>query len=146
MPSFEQQSQQFWPFFPVYFVCVWLCVGFIISRMGWHSFAARYPAQNRPNGRAYNSPSSWFRIIFACYHNVVRVVFTDAGVYFYAMFLFRAFHPPFLVPWQSVKRVEKKDGVFWPHYRLDIEDSAGEIHVLLPRKVEHDLARYYKAV
>jgi hypothetical protein len=95
---------------------------------------------------AYNSPSSWFGIIFACYRNVVRVVFTDAGVYFYAMFLFRAFHPPFLVPWQSVKRVEKKEGFFGHRYRLDIEDAAGEIHVRLPGKAGHDLFKYYKAI
>jgi hypothetical protein len=114
--------------------------------MGWHAFATRYPMQARPSGTAYNSPSSWFGIIFACYRNVVRVVFTDAGVYFYAMFLFRAFHPPFLVPWQSVKGVEKMDGFFGPRFRLDIEDAAGEIHVLLSRKVENELHRYYRAV
>jgi len=28
---------------------------------------------------------------------------------------------------------------------LDIYDSAGEIHVLLPKGVESDLFRYYKA-
>jgi hypothetical protein len=146
MSASTQQPQDFWPFFPVFFICLWVCVGFIISRMGWHAFATRYPMQARPSGTAYNSPSSWFGIIFACYRNVVRVVFTDAGVYFYAMFLFRAFHPPFLVPWQSVKRVEKKDGFFGPRFRLDIEDAAGEIHVVLPRKVENELLRYYRAV
>jgi hypothetical protein len=49
MPSFEQQPQQ-WLFFPVFLFCVWVCVGFFISRMGWHSFAARYPAQTRQLG------------------------------------------------------------------------------------------------
>ncbi len=62
------------------------------------------------------------------------------------MFLFRAFHPPFLVPWASVRRVEKKDSFFLRGYRLDIEDAAGEIHVLLPKKVEDDLFKYYKAL
>jgi hypothetical protein len=61
------------------------------------------------------------------------------------MFLFRAFHPPFLVPWANVRRVEKKDGLFRRGYLLDIEDAAGEIRVMLPREVEDDLFRYHKA-
>jgi hypothetical protein len=49
-----------------------------------------------------------------------------------------------LVPWASVRRVEKKTGLI-PRYRLDIEDAAGEIHVTLPAKVEHELLRYRQA-
>jgi hypothetical protein len=114
--------------------------------MGWNSFAVRYPAQTRPEGTAHNSPSAWFGTFLARYSNVVRVVFTDAGVYFYAQFLFRAFHPPFLVPWESVKRIEKKRLLFWFRYRMDIEDSAGEIHLILPVNIERELIRYKKAV
>jgi hypothetical protein len=131
--------------FAFFFVVLWVCVSFVISRMGWHSFAERYPAQNKPMGAAYNSPSSWFATIFASYRNVVRVVFTEAGIYFSVMFPFRAFHPPFLVPWASVKRVERKDGVFVSRLRIDIEDNCGEIHVMLPIKVERDFYTYYKA-
>ena len=59
------------------------------------------------------------------------------------MFLFRAFHPPFLVPWASVRRVEKLEGFFCQRYRLDIEDAAGKIHVLLPKKVENVLFKHH---
>ena len=145
MPPSQPHPEEFWPFFPIFFVGMWVLVCFIISHMGWRSFSARYAMQTRPPGRVYASPSSWFGSIFASYRNVVRVVFTDAGIYFYAMFLFRAFHPPFLVPWASVRRVEKKDGFFCQRYRVDIEDAAGEIHVLLPTKVEDDLFRHHKA-
>ena len=53
----------------------------------------------------------------------------------------RAFHAPFMVPWTSVRRVEKKTGLL-PRYRLDIEDAAGEIHVTLPAKAEYELLKY----
>jgi hypothetical protein len=145
MPPSSSHPVDFWPFFPFVFIGMWILVSFIISHMGWRSFSSRYPAASRPAGRVYSSPSSWFGTIFASYRNVVRVVFTNAGIYFYAMFLFRAFHPPFLVPWASVRRVEKKDGFFLRGYRLDIEDPVGEIHVLLPKKVEDDLFRYRDA-
>ncbi len=135
-------AAEFWPFFPVFFVGMWLFVSFIISQTGWRSFSNRYPVRTRPPGRVYVSPSSRFGNIFASYRNVIRVVFTDAGVYFYVSFLFRAFHPPFLVPWASVRRVEKQDGIFCKRYRLDIEDAVGEMHVLLPKKIEDDLSKY----
>jgi hypothetical protein len=131
---------------PLFFLGMWTLVVFVVSHMGWRSFSNRYPAQSQPPGQAYSSPSSWFGSIFASYRNVVRVVFTEAGVYFYTMFLFRAFHPPFLVPWASIRRVEKKNGLWGQRYRLDVEDAAGEIHVLLPTTVEADLFRYHKAV
>src|SRR6266516_56545 len=138
----QTNGQEFWPFFPIFFVGMWLSVSFVISRMGWNAFAERYSSETRPQGTAYSFQSTWFGIFLARYGNVVRVVFTDAGVYFYAFFLFRAFHRPFLVPWESVRRVERKKVFFWPRYRLDIEDAAGEIHVILPLSVAHDLLRY----
>jgi len=145
MPASASHPEDFWPVFPFFFIGMWILVNLIVAHMGWRSFSSRYPAVSRPAGRAYSSPSSWFGSIFASYRNVVRVVFTDRGIYFYVLFLFRAFHPPFLVPWASVRRVEKKDGFFLRGYRLDIEDPAGEIHVLLPKKVEDDLLRYHDA-
>src|SRR6266404_3585283 len=144
MSPLQTNEQEFWPSFPLFFVGMWVFVSFVISRMGWNAFAERYPAETRPTGTAYSSPSTWFGIFLARYGNVVRVVFTDAGVYFYALFLFRAFHRPFLVPWESVKRVERKKIFLWSRYRLDIEDAAGEIHVILPLSIEHDLLKHKK--
>jgi len=139
MPASIEQLRDFPLLFPLFFAGLWVCVGFVISRMGWHAFATSYPARSRPSGTAYRSPSSWFGTLFASYRNVVRVVFTEAGVHFSVMFLFRAFHPPFLVPWSSVKRVEKKAGFFVTRFRMDIEEASGEIHVLLPLKAERDV-------
>jgi hypothetical protein len=144
MPSSIQQFQEFWPV--LLFVGLWVFVLFVISHLGWRSFALRYAAPTRPVAKAYNSPASNLNNnLLASYRNVVRVVFTEAGIYFYVLFLFRAFHPPFLVPWESVRRAKKVDGFWGSHYRIDIVDSAGEILVLLPTKVEHDLFRHYKA-
>jgi len=135
----------FWLIFPFFFVGLWLFVSFGNSQFGWRSFSNRYPTQTRPAGKAYNSPSSWFGRL-GHYHNVVRVIFTDAGVYFYVLFLFRPFHPPFLVPWESVKRVEKRNGfLFGCHYLLEVEDAVGRVRLRLPERIEHDLLRHRKA-
>jgi hypothetical protein len=142
--SSSSNPQEFWPFFPIAFVGIWLGVMFVISLSGWHWFAIRYPAQTRPSGTAYTSPSTRFWFFLAGYRNVVRVILTQEGIYFYVLFLFRPFHPPFLVPWESVARVEKTTRFFWPCYQIDIADSAGKIHVILPRKIESDLLRFRK--
>jgi len=139
------QTQGLWPLFPFFFLGMWLVVSASISRDGWRSFAERYPANNRPTGHAHVSPRTRFAGFYARYGNAVRVILTEDGVYFSVLFLFRPFHPPFLVPWDSVKRVEKKRVFLFDRYHLDIEDAAGEIHVTLPLSVEHDLFRYKKA-
>lgn len=125
------------------FVGIWLLISFIVSRAGWQAFAKRYPARIRPAGSSYSSQASGFGG-FGRYNNVVRVVFADAGLYFYVMFLFRAFHSPFLVPWESVKCIQKKDGFFGSYYWMEIADAAGSIRLRLPRKIERDLSRYEK--
>ncbi len=139
------QTHDISPVFPILIVVSgWILFNFAFSHTGWRAFSRRYPARSRPPGRIYTSPSSCFGSNSAGYNNAVLVVFTEAGVYFYAAFLFRVFHPPFLVPWASVRRVEKKEIFFRRRYQLDIEDAAGKIRVLLPKKVEDDLFKYYK--
>jgi hypothetical protein len=137
--------EKLWLLFPLFFVGLSLLISSNLSRTGWRSFASRYPARSRPSGTSYASPLSWFGSSGPVYRNVVRVIFTEAGISFRAAFSFRAFHPPFLVPWASVRRIEKKDGGWRKRYQLDIQDAVGEIHVLLPAKAEHDLFRYYRA-
>ena len=131
-------------FIPVAFLGMWLLVTFIISRVGWSSFAARYPAPSRPPGTAYNCPVMTFRG-WARYNNGVRIIFTDAGVYFFPLVFIRLFHPPFLVPWASVKGLERKDGLFGRQVWLNIGDPAGKIRLRLSPSAESDLLRYRDA-
>ncbi len=131
-------------FVPVVFVGMWLLVTFIISRVGWSSFAARYPAPSRPPGTAHNCPVVTFRG-WARYKNGVRIIFTDAGVYFFPLFFFRLFHPPFLVPWAGVKGLERKEGFFGSQVWLNIEDPIGKISLRLSQNAESDLLKYREA-
>jgi hypothetical protein len=144
-----QASQDLSPLTPILggfvFIAIWILVSFLISRAGWHAFAIRYPARRRPVGKAHASPFTSFGLLRSRYSWAIKVVLSDSGVCFLPSLLFRAFHSPFLVPWASVKRVEKRNGFLRPRYHLDVEDPAGEIHVTLPSKVEHELLRYHKA-
>jgi len=134
------------PLFLLLFIGMWVMVSFIISKVGWNTFATRYPARSKPAGKSFTSSRTWFGTYLAGYRNVVRVIFTDAGVYFYTAYLFRAFHSPFLVPWDKVKRIEKYKVFFGFQYDLDINDGLGEIHAVLPASAEHDLRKYANSI
>ena len=132
------------PLFPLFFVGMWMLVTFIISNFGWRAFAQQYRCDVRPEGTVYRSPRAMFGSLFASYNNVVRVIFTESGVYFYPLFLFRAFHPPFLLPWSSVKQVEKRERWYGNSYQMEVVDPAGKISLMLPTKVEGELFSFYR--
>jgi hypothetical protein len=111
---------------------------------GWSSFAKRYPAQTRPAGKAYSVPS-WTYCDVHWNARGLRVIFTDTGIYFYMLLYRRLAHPPFLIPWESVKRVKKEQGFIGEYSVLEIEDAAGKLRLDLSHELEHVLARYQKA-
>jgi hypothetical protein len=132
------------PLFAGFFVCLWLFVGFIVSRMGWSTFAQRYPSFSRPLGESFNCPAAWFRSPFSSYKNVVRVVFADSGVYVYAFILFRAFHPAFLIPWEKVAGIKTKK-ILWMGYDvLEIRDGSDEMNIRLSRRALAEYQRHKK--
>ena len=126
---------------PLVFLCMRLLVTGIISRCGWVSFSNRHRASSRPSGTAYNCQvltfGSWVR-----YKNAVRVIFTDSGVYFFPIVLFKLFHPPFMVPWASVVDFQMKDSLFGPYAWLEINDPVGRIRIRLTAKAENNLVKY----
>jgi hypothetical protein len=121
-----------------------LGASYLKSRQGWRRFAELYAVTAKPRGRAYYVPIAEFGTL-APYRNSVFVTFAEQGVYFAREFPLGLFHRPFLVPWESVLRVEKKDGfVMGPHFLVDVKDvAAGHIHLWLPGKVEKELQRYF---
>ncbi len=143
-----------WVFLVIIFCGVFLFVliALMVAQVpgGWSSFAKRYPAESRPAGNAYSVLNCWWwdrsfsRYIYDRARGL-RVIFTDAGIYFYRMSLSRVGHPPFLLPWESARSVQKGHGVFRNFYVLEIEDAAGKFRLKLPERIEHDLARYQKA-
>jgi hypothetical protein len=110
---------------------------------GWGSFAKHYPAQTRPIGSAYRVSSCRFCNVYSRGRGI-RVIFTDTGIYFYMTFFYRLAHPSFLLPWESVKRIEKGYGFLGEYYIMEIKDAAGAFRLDLPKTIEYDLSRYYK--
>lgn len=119
-------------------------VFFLLSQLGWRSFADRLPARARPPGTPHTVRTVWFRSRFVRYNNAVRVIFSPAGLYLYHWLPLLPFHPPVLIPWPSLRSIEKKETRFATTYTLNILDPAGEMHLLLSPKAEPDLFKFAK--
>jgi hypothetical protein len=114
-------------------VGMWLFVSYLLSHDGWGAFAERYGGTvSRPTGPAFGSPHTRFNKsrLSDCY-NVVRVVPSADGLWFYAMILFRPFHPPFFVPWSLVTHVESLSIWHLHGYRVHIRSEVGTMAVTL---------------
>lgn len=110
--------------FPVVFVGMWTFVCFVISRFGWHGFALTHRCRYPPSGSSHGVSLVRFGP-FTRYSNVVRGIPCDSGIYFHNIFLFRPFHPPFLIPWTSVTGIRKASGFLVSGYEVRVEDPAG---------------------
>lgn len=119
--------------FPFFFVGMWLFISYKVAQSGWRAFAERHGGGvGRPKGPAFGSPHTRFNGSWhANYSNVVRVVPSADGLWFCAMILFRAFHPPFFVPWSLVTHVESLSTWYLGGYRVHIQSEAGTIAVRL---------------
>lgn len=132
--------------FPFFFVGMWLLVTFIISRSGWARFGEAYRCPERPSGTSYAVPFAMFGSFGARYNNAVRAVATEGGLYLRPIIIFSAFHPPFLLPWSSIQRIEHLDRWFIKGYHLRIQDSVGSFQLRLRPAFESELRRYVPAL
>lgn len=124
------------------FVGIWLGATFLISRFGWAGFAKRYRSTVRPPGKSFHAAHLRFRLFLASYRNAVKVVPTEGGLYVRTIFLFRAFHDPFLIPWSSVRRIERRSGWFLGGSLVEVEDPAGKIRLMLPHSFADRAAEF----
>lgn len=113
------------------------------ARGGWGSFAKRHRAKRRPPGDVHDVISCWILKLHSS-GGGLQVIFSDEGIYLYKTFPFRIGSPPLLVPWKSVKSVQKGQGLFGEYYILEIEDAAGSFLLNLPKTIENDLSKYYQ--
>lgn len=131
------------------FLAFWGGVSLGSSFLGWRRFAREHSAAVPPEGEAYDVPMLQFgglaRWLVVYRHSAV-VVFAEEGMYVFREGPSVLFHLPFLVSWESVRSVKKKNtlGVY-PHYVIDVKDeAAGKMRLRLRMKAKPELERYYQ--
>ena len=108
----DQHPSAFAAIFPIYFLCLWLLVGAILSLIGgWFSLAKVYRARVPFNGTKWRGQSGQMRWL-TNYNRVLTLGASQEGLYLACMFLFRFLHPPLLIPWSEIKVRRKKGWVF----------------------------------
>ena len=111
---------------------LWVVVGFALSRIGkWHSLARRFRAAEKPNGKAFAFKSGQIGVV--SYGNCLNVTLAKEGLHLSVFFPFRIGHPPLLLPWTEVSRVEKKKTLWWEYVVVTIGDPEVGM-IALPEK------------
>jgi hypothetical protein len=101
-PWIESHLQWMWIIFPLYFTALWVLVGFIISYIGgWWTLRTRYRARAPFSGQLIRGQSGQMRWL-AGYSTCLNVGANEEGLFLSTMVLFRAGHPPLLIPWDEV--------------------------------------------
>ena len=129
--------------FAITFPLIWAGVCFVISRLGWSKLAAHFRTEIAPEGQHFSMVSG--RVAHASYGNVLTVGITPQGLYLSVMLLFRAGHPPLLIPWEAIQDVQPKNMLGRSMHQLVIGNPRITT-VLLPenilREAEQDLAAW----
>ena len=114
---------------------LWFAYTYMLWRMGWRVFAARYSSDLAP-ARSFVAGSATFGHVFATYKRSARVGFLPEGVHFSAALPLGVAHAPFLLPWERVRVAEIERGpggiTEGERTRLELRDEAGRVTVLLP--------------
>lgn len=98
----DSHPEWMWVIFPVYFVTLWVLVGFLAGYIGgWRSLASRFRARGPFNGLVIARQSGQMRWI-AGYGNCLNLGANHEGLFLSTMILFRAGHPSLLIPWDQI--------------------------------------------
>jgi hypothetical protein len=113
------------------FVLLWFAYTYMLWRMGWRVFAARYSTDVEPR-ESFAAASASFGHVFATYHGTARVGFLREGVHFSASLPLGVAHAPFLLPWERLRSAQVERGPLGERARVELRDEAGRVILLLP--------------
>ena len=115
------------PAFLISFPLFWIFVVTLISRMGWHALAERFPAGDRVTEGESFSMQSLLIGRATRYKNCVGVTAAYDGMGLSVMFLFRPAHPPLFIPWSEIEAVEDKQTFLFNCLALKIRNFDKEL-------------------
>jgi hypothetical protein len=138
----------FWVFLAM-FAGTWILVAFLLSRLGgWQKLAEHYPADHPFEGQVVRFQAAQFRRSVN-YNGCLNFGASYEGVYIVPMLLFRAFHPPILIPWSDITAQAVKLWRFWNFVELRsmrAPDIPIRIKPALAAKLERESMGRFKVV
>lgn len=97
--------------FPIFFVCLWILICGVISRVGgWALLSKFFRAQLPFTGTRWRLQSGQMRYMVG-YNNCLDIGADRESLYLAVFPILRFMHPPLLVPWHQIK---VRRGKRWP--------------------------------
>ena len=106
-------------YFFLFFVLVWVVVGFVVAQIGgWGPLARFYRLNNPFTGERWYFRSGRKRLTMR-YDSCLTIGANAEGLYLAVLFLFRFGHPPLFIPWQDIAvRTGKTLWWRWTEFRF----------------------------
>jgi len=110
--------------FGVFVLITSLCMLFLLFPLfsGWRVLAQRYQTSEPPPQDLHSFQSG--RVGLVVFKSVLNVGTSDRGLYLSVFFPFSLAHPPLLIPWSEISRVEEVHNFLQDSYRLYIGTPA----------------------
>ncbi|MGI4735715.1 MAG: hypothetical protein ACRYG7_11110 [Janthinobacterium lividum] len=99
------------------FPILWVVVSFGLSLGGWQQLASAYRVASLPPAADVRL-LGWAKVGGVSYKNILRVGACPEGLAFNVFFLFRFFHPPLLIPWSAIGRIQSTTSFWSTTYRI----------------------------
>lgn len=129
--------------FPVVFIPFWCFVCFIISLVsGWNTLAREFQTTQKPEGKTFFSQRAMLN--GARYNHVLNVTPAPQGLHLNLMSLFRAGHPPLLIPWSKLGPFSSRQILWLTANSTTISTGAGGkvVLTLFDQKVVDAISGY----
>jgi hypothetical protein len=109
------------------FVGFWMLVCMLLGLMsGWRGLASRYGARGDEPSHAQ---TVWGMVGMVSYNGVLHLAATHVGLDMRVMPLFRAGHPPLLVPWAAIRVEDTKAGLLGTHTKVRLGEGGPLLRV-----------------
>jgi hypothetical protein len=121
------------------FPLFWCLTTFLIGAFsGWLILARKFRAENDFAGEKFCFSSAYMRF-FSHYGNILTFGANSSGLYMSIFALFRAGHPPLLIPWSEIKVIQGESSFLLKRRRLVLgrEES-------IPLSISHSLTEHLK--
>jgi hypothetical protein len=148
----ETQALPLWviPLIPLFAAGLWMVIMVLLSEVGgWRVLARRYPAVEgapRDAVRTFRMASIDLRRgalpLPVNYGNCAKIAITPAGLHLGVMVFFRFRHPPLLIPWTEIGRLQPGRLVFWRTLTIHPDGTGIRIRMMgTPAEAVAEVAR-----
>src|SRR5262245_43155522 len=109
---------------------------------GWRALARKYPLPPHSPTRTFLCRQARLGYTGPHYGAMIRIGFSERGVFVRPIFVVMLFHPAFFVPWSEVSSQKSNHWFYREELELVLGGASEGLHVLLSSDVAGELDHY----